>query len=222
MDISIIILIIAMIFAVYAQAKVGTTYRKYTNVQNSKGITGGQAARTILDKNGLNNVPIEVVAGKMSDHYDPRTRVMRLSGDVYNGATISAVSIAAHEAGHAVQHATGYSPLKIRNSIAPVVNIASNLAWPILILGIFLQISGLFTLGILMFSAAVFFQAITLPVEFNASKIAVEMLDNYGIIDESEKGGAKRMLSAAAMTYLAAMAMSLANLLRLIMLNNRR
>jgi hypothetical protein len=211
-----------MIFAIYAQAKVGTTYRKYTNVQNSKGITGGEAARIILDKNGLNEVPIEVVAGKMSDHYDPRTRVMRLSGDVYNGATISAVSIAAHEAGHAVQHATGYSPLKIRNSIAPVVNIASNLAWPILILGIFLQISGLFTLGILMFSAAVFFQAITLPVEFNASKIAVEMLDNYGIIDDSEKGGAKRMLSAAAMTYLAAMAMSLANLLRLIMLNNRR
>jgi hypothetical protein len=222
MDISIIILVIAMIFAIYAQAKVGTTYRKYTNVQNSKGITGGEAARIILDKNGLNEVPIEVVAGKMSDHYDPRTRVMRLSGDVYNGATISAVSIAAHEAGHAVQHATGYSPLKIRNSIAPVVNIASNLAWPILILGIFLQISGLFTLGILMFSAAVFFQAITLPVEFNASKIAVEMLDNYGIIDDSEKGGAKRMLSAAAMTYLAAMAMSLANLLRLIMLNNRR
>jgi uncharacterized protein len=222
MDISIIILIIAMIFALYAQTKVSTTYRKYTRVENSKGITGGQAARIILDKNGLNNVPIEVVPGKMSDHYDPRTRVMRLSGDVYNGATISAVSIAAHEAGHAVQHATGYSPLKIRNSIAPVVNIASNLAWPILILGIFLQISGLFTLGILMFSAAVFFQAITLPVEFNASKIAVEMLDNYGIIDDSEKGGAKRMLSAAAMTYLAAMAMSLANLLRLIMLNNRR
>jgi hypothetical protein len=222
MDISIIILIIAMIFALYAQAKVGTTYRKYSKVENSKGITGGEAARIILDKNGLNDVPIEVVPGKMSDHYDPRTRVMRLSGDVYNGATISSVSIAAHEAGHAIQHATGYSPLKIRNSIAPAVNIASNLAWPILILGIFLQISGLFTVGILMFSAAVFFQAITLPVEYNASKLAVQMLDNFGIIDPSEHGGAKRMLSAAAMTYLAAMAMSLANLLRLIMLNNRR
>ena len=211
-----------MIFAFYAQLKVSTSYGKYGKVQNSKNISGEKAARIILDKNGLGDVQIDIVQGKMTDHYDPRTRVLSLSTEVYNNATIASVSIAAHEAGHAVQHANGYMPLRVRNAIAPVVSIASNLAWPLLLIGLFFQISGFFTIGIILFSAAVFFQAVTLPVEFNASKSAIEMLDNLGIIDTSEKGSARRMLSAAAMTYVAAMAVSMANLLRLILLNNRR
>ena len=212
----------AMIFAFYAQLKVSTSYGKYGKVENSKNISGAKAARIILDKNGLSDVAIEIVQGKMTDHYDPRTRVLSLSTEVYNNATIASVSIAAHEAGHAVQHSNGYMPLRVRNAIAPAVSIASNLAWPLLLIGLFFQISGLFTIGIILFSAAVFFQGVTLPVEFNASKSAIEMLDNLGIIDPSEKGSARRMLSAAAMTYVAAMAVSMANLLRLILLNNRR
>lgn len=221
MDYTFWVLIAAMIFAFYAQGKVSTSYRKYAKVRNITGISGSSAARKILDNNGLNDVPIEIVQGVMSDHYDPKARVMRLSSEVYNNSTIASVSIAAHEAGHAIQHAKGYKPLIIRNSIAPIVGFASNLAWPLLFIGLFFQISGLFTLGILMFSAAVLFQGITLPVEFNASKRAIESLEGLNIINPAEKGAAKRMLSAAAMTYVAAMAMSIANLLRLLAMRGR-
>jgi hypothetical protein len=221
MDPTFYILIPAIIFAFLAQAKVSSAYRKYAGVGNRKGITGEEAARRILNGNGLADVPIEVTAGKMSDHYDPKTRTMRLSQEVYSGSSIASVSIAAHEAGHAIQHAQGYAPIRIRNAIAPVVSIASNLAWPLLIAGIILSITGLVDLGILLFSSAVFFQVITLPVEFNASSTAIAQLEGLSIILPEETSGAKKMLSAAAVTYVAALAMSLAQLLRLVLLRNR-
>jgi Zn-dependent membrane protease YugP len=221
MDSTWIILIPAMLFAFYAQAKVSSAYRKYSAVGNRQGISGTRAARQILDNNGLSSVPIEIVAGKLTDHYDPRTRIMRLSPEVHNGTSIAAVSIAAHEAGHAIQHATSYAPLKIRNAIAPVVSIASNLAWPLLLIGLATGYLGLFDLGIVLFASALLFQAITLPVEFDASKRAIAQLQALAIIQDEEAGSAKKVLSAAAMTYVAAMAVSLANLLRLLMLRNR-
>lgn len=221
MDITFYILIPAMILAFFAQARVSSAYRKYSSVANNKGITGAEAARTILNGNGLSDVPIETTTGKLSDHYDPKNRVMRLSNEVYNGNSIASVSIAAHEAGHAIQHAQGYGPIKVRNAIAPVVSIASNLAWPLFIAGLILGYAGLLDLGIILFSSAVFFQVVTLPVEFNASATAIKQLEGFSIIMAEETDGAKRMLSAAAMTYVAALAMSLANLMRLVLLRNR-
>ena len=221
MDITFYILIPAMILAFFAQARVSSAYRKYSSVSNNKGITGAEAARTILNGNGLSDVPIEITAGKLSDHYDPKNRVMRLSNEVFNGNSIASVSIAAHEAGHAIQHAQGYGPIKVRNAIAPVVSIASNLAWPLFIAGLILGYAGLLDLGIILFCSAVFFQVVTLPVEFNASATAIKQLEGFSIIMAEETDGAKRMLSAAAMTYVAALAMSLANLMRLVLLRNR-
>ncbi len=182
MDQTFYLLIPAMIFAFIAQAKVSTAYGKYSQVANRRGVTGEGAARTILNSNGLTSVPIEITAGKLSDHYDPKNRIMRLSADVYNGSSIAAVSIAAHEAGHAIQHAEGYMPIKIRNTIAPVVSIASNLAWPLLIAGLIFSVVGLIDLGIILFASSVFFQVVTLPVEFNASKTAIAQLEGLGII----------------------------------------
>ncbi len=221
MDPTFFILIPAMIFAFFAQAKVSSAYAKYSGVANRKGITGASAAQTILNSNGLSDVPIEMTPGKMSDHYDPKNRIMRLSKEVYEGDSIASVSIAAHEAGHAIQHALGYKPIKVRNAIAPIVSIASNLAWPLLIAGIILGFTGLVDLGIILFASAVFFQVVTLPVEFNASTTAIAQLEGLQIILPEESGSAKKMLFAAAMTYVAALAMSLANLLRLVLLRNR-
>lgn len=223
-DSTMILLIPAMILAFYAQSKVSSAYAKYNSVRNRTGMTGEQAARKILDSNGLSNVPIEMVSGKLTDHYDPRKKVMRLSPGVFQNDSIAAVSIAAHESGHAIQHARHYVPLVVRNSIAPVVSIVSNLAWPLAIIGLVIgtaQGMFLFDLGILFYAGAVFFQVITLPVELNASKRAVAQLQGLGIIYEEETRGAKKMLSAAAMTYLAAMAMAIANLLRLLALRGR-
>ncbi len=221
MDYTIIVLIPAMILAFYAQARVSTAYGRYSSVANRHAVTGAEAARLILDSNGLSDVPIEVVRGKLTDHYDPRKRIMRLSHEVYGGASIAAVSIAAHESGHALQHATGYKPLNVRNTIAPIVSIASNLAWPLLLLGLFTQYVGLFDIGILMFASVVLFQAVTLPVEYDASARAIEQLEGLGVIEPEERTGAKKVLSAAALTYVAAMAMAIANLLRILMMRNR-
>lgn len=223
-DSTMILLIPAMILAFYAQSKVSSAYSRYSSVRNRSGITGAEAARRILDSNGLHQVPIEMTRGKLSDHYDPRKRVMRLSPEVYQRASLAAVSIAAHESGHAMQHAGHYAPLVIRNTIAPVVSLVSNLAWPLAIIGLILgtaQGMMLFDLGILFYAGAVFFQFITLPVELNASKKAVAQLSDLGIIFEEERRGAKKMLSAAALTYLAAMAVAVANLLRLLALRGR-
>ncbi len=227
-DPTFIILIPAMIFAFFAQSKVQSAYKRYAGVRNRNGITGAQAARRILDSNGLENVPIEITQGKLTDHYDPRKKIMRLSQNVYNDASIASVSIAAHESGHAIQDNKEYSPLKIRNSIAPVASIASNLSWPLLIIGIVITSAGyysqgnlLFNIGILLFVGVVIFHAITLPVEFNASKLAVEELLRLEIIHEEEKTSSKKVLSAAAMTYVAALAVAVANLLRILIIRGR-
>lgn len=228
-DPTIIILIPAIIFTMIAQSKVNSAYTKYATVWNRRGMTGAQAARRILDSNGLRDVPIEITQGRLSDHYDPRSRVMRLSPKVYNEPSISSVSIAAHEAGHAIQHAKNYAPLKIRNTIAPVVSIASNLAWPILMVGLLIIGAGnlssgnmIFDIGILLFTAAVVFQGITLPVEFDASKRAIEQMNSLGIIYMEETSSAEKVLSAAAMTYVAALAASVANLIRLLLIRGDR
>jgi uncharacterized protein len=227
-DPTFIILIPAMLFAFYAQTKVKSAYNNYARVQNRKGITGAQAARAILDANGLREIPIELTSGKLSDHYDPSKKVMRLSSKVYNDASIASVAIAAHESGHAIQHGQNYVPLKLRNVIALPVNFVSFLSWPLLIVGILIIQMGyysqgnlIFNLGIIAFSGVVLFHSITLPVEFNASKRALVLLEGEGIIYPEEIGGAKKVLSAAAMTYVAALAVAVANLIRLLVIRGR-
>ena len=227
-DPTFIILIPAMIFAFYAQSKVSSAYNNYAKVMNRHGITGAQAARTILDANGLSNIPIEITAGKLSDHYDPKKQVMRLSQRVYNDPSIASVAIAAHESGHAIQHSENYGPLKVRNLIAMPVSLVSWMSWPLLIVGIIIIQMGyysqgnlIFNIGIFAFVGVVAFHAITLPVEFNASKRAIHLLVDQGIIYPEEAGGAKKVLSAAAMTYLAALAVALANLIRLLVIRGR-
>jgi Zn-dependent membrane protease YugP len=228
-DPTIIILIPAMIFTFYAQSKVNTAYNRYAAVRNGKGITGAQAARRILDSNGLQDVPIEITNRRLSDHYDPRKKVMRLSPQVYNDPSVASVSIAAHEAGHAIQHAKGYAPLGFRNLLAPVVTVVSNLAWPILFIGLAIIWAGnyfqgnlIFNIGIICYTLAVLFQAITLPVEFNASKRAIQQMNELDIIYLEETTGAKKVLSAAALTYVAALAASIATLLRILALRGRQ
>ena len=224
---SMIFLIPAILFTLYAQSKVNSAYARFARVANRRGMTGAQAARMILDANGMSDVPIQVVAGKLSDHYDPRHRVMRLSNQVYHEPSIASVAIAAHEAGHAIQHSVGYSPLKIRNTIVPVVNLCSNMAWPILMVGLLMGHSVMgdmvFNLGALLFSSALVFQLITLPVEFNASNRALEQMEAMGIVtNDQETRGAKKVLSAAALTYVAALAMAVANLIRILSMRGRR
>lgn len=227
-DSTIILLIPAILFAVYAQSRVSAAYRKYADIRNRRGITGAQAARMILDNNGLRDVKIEMVSGTLSDHYDPRTRVMRLSPRVFNEPSIASVSIAAHESGHAIQHAEFYLPLKLRNTIVPVVNFASMLSWPLMLIGVVMANGGnsvrgnfIMDIGILFFACVVLFHAVTLPVEFNASNRAVKQMENLGIVYQEEKSSAKKVLSAAAMTYVAALATAVANLLRLLVLRER-
>lgn len=221
-DSTMLILIPAMILTLYAQNKVNSSYAKFSRIRTMQGYTGMQTARAILDRNGLFNVNIELVGGKLSDHYDPRGRVLRLSHDVYYGNTIAANSIAAHEVGHAIQHAKAYFPLTLRNSIVPVVNIASNMAWLFIVGGMFISsMPGLFTIGVIMFSASVLFQIITLPVELNASTRAINLLGEMGILSESEIPQGRRMLNAAALTYIAAAAAAVSQLIRLIIIRER-
>lgn len=227
-DPTIILLIPAILFTLYAQGKVNRAYRKFSQVPNRTHMTGAQAARRVLDANGLQNVRIEMVGGTLSDHYDPRDRVMRLSAQVYNDATIASVSIAAHESGHAIQHGGGYALLTIRNAIVPVVNVASNLSWFLLIIGIVISGTGrvatgnlVFDIGILFFAAVVVFHLVTLPVELNASSRAIQQLQTLGIVGTDEIAGSKKVLSAAAMTYVAALATAVLNLIRLLLIRER-
>lgn len=227
-DPTIILLIPAILFTLYAQGKVNRAYKKFSPVPNRTHMTGAQAARRILDANGLQNVRIEMVGGTLSDHYDPKGRVMRLSSQVYNDATIASVSIAAHESGHAVQHASRYGLLAFRNAIVPVVNLASNLSWVLLVAGIIIAGAGrlstgnlIFDIGILFFAAVVVFHLVTLPVELNASSRAIEQLQTLGIVGTDEVRGSKKVLSAAAMTYVAALATAVLNLIRLLLIRER-
>ncbi len=216
-----IILIPAIILSLYASIKVNSTFNKYSKVHNSSGLTGYDCARRILDMSGLSNVSIERVAGSLTDHYDPRARVLRLSESVYNATTISAVSVAAHECGHAIQHQQEYAPLNIRNAIVPVVNFASYASWIFILLGVVLGSSSFFLpLGIALFAATVVFQLITLPVEFDASNRAVKILSQTGMIYGGEAKAAKKVLSAAALTYVAAALSAVLNLVRLLLIFN--
>lgn len=223
-DATIYLLIPAIILSFYAQFKVKSSYGKFSRVANSRHMTGYETARRILDANGLSHITIERVGGELTDHYDPRKGVVRLSSGIYNGTSIASVSVAAHEIGHAIQHATGYKALTVRNSLVPVVNIASNLAWPLAIIGLLMgSLAGMriFDLAIILYAAAVLFQLITLPVELNASSRAMQQMDSLGILtDRAEQRQAKKMLGAAALTYVAAAAVAVANLLRLFLLRN--
>lgn len=220
-DTGYILVLITAILSMVASARVSSTFKKFSQKPTSRLITGEQAARKILDENGLHDVRVERVSGNLTDHYDPRAKVIRLSDSVHSSTSVAAVGVAAHEAGHAVQHAVGYTPIKLRNTIVPIANIGS-MAGPYLII-IGLLLSGamsdvLLNLGIWFFSAAVLFQLVTLPVEFNASNRAIATLKNGMYLYEDEVPAVKKVLGAAAMTYVAAAAVSIANLLRFIML----
>ena len=219
-DPTMIILIPAILFTIYAQFKVTSTTSRYLKVRSQRGFTGEQVARQILDTNGLYNVRIEMVRGHLSDHYDPRGKVVRLSQDIYYGNSITSVSVAAHECGHAIQHAKGYAPLSLRSSLVPVVNFASNMSWFLIALG-FIMRGPFLEIGILLFSASVLFQIITLPVEFNASNRAIVQLSNIGVLEAKELRQGRRVLTAAALTYVAAALTSVLQLLRLVAIANR-
>lgn len=218
-----IILVLPMlILSMIASAKVNSSFKKYSKVMSQRRLTGAQAAFEILRYYGITNVQIERVSGNLTDHYDPRTNVIRLSDNVYNSTSVAAIGVACHEAGHAAQYATNYSPIKIRNTILPLANIGSKAGIPLAILGYFLGFGPLAIAGVVFFSFAVLFQLVTLPVEFNASKRALNVISEVDILSDDEKKGAKSVLTSAAMTYVAALAVSVANLLRLILSMNRR
>ena len=225
-----ILVVIGLIISVWAQITVQSTFNKYSRVRVSRGVTGADAARQVLSHGGVHDVSIKSIRGSMTDHYDPRDNSISLSETVGGVSTAAAIGVAAHEAGHALQHAQGYGPIKLRMAIIPVCNFASSLAMPLFILGLLFASwnpetsFGLLMMqaGILAFSVAVFFQVVTLPVEFNASRRAMAALEATGYYTEEELDGARRVLRAAAMTYVAALAVSLLQLLRLLILSNNR
>lgn len=212
-----ILVVPAILFAMWAQAQVNGTFNKYSKVRTQRGITGAQAAEAVLKAGGVYDVRIERVAGNLTDHFDPRDKVIRLSDSVYDNPSVAAVGVAAHEAGHAVQHAESYFPLKLRSAIIPITQIGSNLTLPLLLIGLLLSSPTLIYLAIAFFGVSTVFQAVTLPVEFNASSRAVAALADGGLLSEEELPGAKKTLKAAALTYVAALAVSLAQLLRLLL-----
>lgn len=218
----IVLVVPAIILSFIAQAKVKSTYNKYARISNSKHITGAQAAQNVLMHYGIRDVKIECGHGKLSDHYDPRINTIRLSPEVYSGSSIASIGIACHEAGHAAQHAQNYAPIKIRNLILPVANFGSSAGVLIAILGYFLGFGILIDIGIILFAAVVVFQLVTLPIEFNASSRALKVIDETGMLYDEEKSGAKKVLSAAAMTYVASLLVSIMSLIRLILRTNNR
>ena len=216
-----IIIVPAIILTIYAQIKVQSTFNKYLKIESVSRETGFSVARKLLDSNGLYSIPIEVAPGRLSDHYDPISKVVRLSSDVYYGSSLASISVAAHEIGHAIQHNTGYAPLMIRHRLFKVANIGSNLSWVLILAGMFFAMSKLILLGIIFFTAAVAFQVITLPVEFNASSRALVLLERNGILSREEVKGSRKVLDAAALTYVAAALTSILELVRLIAIYNR-
>lgn len=220
-----LLVLAGVIISLLASAKVKSTFAKYSKVRNMRGITGAEAAERVLHSAGIYDVRIEHVSGNLSDHYDPRSKVLRLSDAVYGQVSVAAVGVACHECGHAIQHARGYAPLHLRSVLVPIANFGSMIAWPLILIGLLFtsESSMLFiTLGILAFSAAVLFQLITLPVEFNASKRAIGMIEQTGLLDENEIRGTKKVLSAAALTYVASAAASILQLLRIVLLAGGR
>ncbi len=218
-----LLVLVAAIFSMWASARVNSTYNKYAQVRCAQGITGAEAAQRILYYAGLSNIRVERVGGNLTDHYDPKSKVLRLSDSTYASTSVAAVGVAAHECGHAIQDAEGYSPLRLRSTLVPAANLGSKLGIPIIILGVLLGSNYLLIqIGIWAFSLAVLFQLVTLPVEFNASNRAMNILDSRGILGQQELGMCKKVLSAAAMTYVAAAAASIMQLLRLVLLYGRR
>lgn len=211
-----------LILSIIASAKVNSSFKKYSKVLSSRNLTGAQAAFEILRYYGISNVQIERVSGNLTDHFDPKSNVIRLSDSVYNSTSVAAIGVACHEAGHAAQYAENYGPIKIRNFIFPVASLGSKLGFPLAILGFFVGFEPLAIAGVVFFGFAVLFQLATLPVEFNASNRALTVIEETGILNIDEKVGAKKVLTAAAMTYVAALAVSIGNLIRLILLVNRR
>lgn len=226
-DPTMIIILPAIILSAVAQMKISSSFSKYSSIPSSKGMKGVDVARELLRISGITDVEVEVVNGRLSDHYDPRTKKVRLSKDVYYSNSIASISVAAHEVGHAIQHYNGYLPLDIRSAIAPIAAFSSRASWFLITLGlVFGFLSGsilMLEIGIFLFTAVVIFQIITLPVEFNASKRALNMLEDYSFLENKEINGSKSVLSAAALTYVAAALTGISQLLRLIViLNNRR
>lgn len=211
-----IILLPALILAFYAQIKVQSTFQRYLRVQSRSGLTGADVAREILGINGINDVSVQVQGGTLTDYYDPTRKVLKLSSNVYNGRSLAALGVAAHECGHAIQHNEGYGPLALRNFIVPVAGFGSRLAFPLFFIGLIFRTDFLMTLGILLFAAAVLFQLITLPVEYNASNRAIAVLEGHGFIQRDEVRPVRKVLSAAALTYVAATLMAVMQLLRLL------
>ncbi|WEV18144.1 zinc metallopeptidase [Clostridium perfringens] len=216
-----LILIPAILISAWAQFKVSSTFNKYSTVRSINGYTGAQVARILLNDAGLQEVEIQQVPGRLSDHYDPRAKVLRLSSDVYGSTSVASIGVAAHEVGHAIQDKESYSALVFRNAIVPVVNFSSSLSWILFFIGILLSYSTLVTIGIILFSVVVLFQLVTLPVEFNASSRALKLLEVRGILYDKEVDGARKVLSAAALTYVAATLMAVLQLVRLIAISNR-
>ncbi|MGN0535272.1 MAG: zinc metallopeptidase [Eubacterium sp.] len=216
------IMIPVFIFALYCQAKVNTTYRKYSKVNSRRGMTGADAAYKLLMLNGITDVKIKRISGSLTDHYNPQTKEICLSEGVFNSRSVAAIGIACHEAGHACQHAFGYAPLKLRNAVIPVTKIGSSLGIPLALLGMIIYSDTLIYVGLILYAAVAVFQLITLPVEFNASKRALQTIESNTFLEGEEYTGAKRVLTAAAMTYVAALVSALATLLRLFLVSNRR
>lgn len=214
-----VLIILAFLISALVSAKMNATFSKYSKVRSYCGMTGAQAAQRILSSAGIYDVRIEHVSGKLTDHYDPSNQVLRLSDAVYGNTSIAAIGVAAHECGHAVQHAKNYVPLSVRSAIVPVANFGSQLSWPLFLAGLIFSFRPLLMIGILLFCAALLFQIVTLPVEFNASARALRMLDETGIMGRQEIRGTKKVLRAAAMTYVAAVIGSLLQLLRLLILS---
>ncbi len=230
-DSTYILVLIGAVLCMLASSRVNSTYNKYSRIRSRSGMTGAQAAARILSMSGIHDVQIQHISGSLTDHYDPRNKVLRLSDSVYDSASVAAVGVAAHECGHALQHHKGYFPLKLRSALVPAANLGSKLGIPLVILGLVLGIGfelpgggyfSLATIGVWVFSLAVLFQIVTLPVEFNASGRALKMLGSYGIMGDDEVDDCKRVLGAAALTYVAAAASSVLQLLRLILLSGRR
>lgn len=219
-----IVLIPAIIFTLYAQISVKTNFNKYSNINNSKGLTGMDAARIMLEANGLGRLPINMISGNsLTNYYDPRNKTLNLSQDVYSSRSITAMCVACHEVGHAIQDELGYGPLRLRNTIVPVVNLSQNVAWPMIIIGMIFTFKAdtqsiFFTIGVLCFVFVVLFHLVTLPVELNASNRALEQLQELNMVNASDLVGSRKVLRAAAMTYIAALATALANLLRVLMI----
>ena len=222
MDPTVLLLVIGMLLSLAASAKLHSTFAVYRKVRNHSGITGAEAAQRILRAAGITDVQVVPIRGSLTDHYDPRTKTVSLSEDIYGRNSLAAVGVAAHECGHAIQDAQNYVPLNLRSAIVPVANIGSTLSWPLFLAGLILSIRPLLTLGILLFSFAVLFQLVTLPVEFNASARALKMLGSSGMLGTDEVKSAKKVLTAAALTYVAALASSILQLLRLIILAGGR